>query len=377
MALLKNDITNYLQNLSINFKCVSHKADKSVELKCNKCSFIININWQNFKRKHNYQCKNCNKISNITQKFKNFNLGEIIKIYNEKGTGNRTRCFLDFRCLAGHLNNHVRWENLLRSEACPQCNNPIITWNEKEIMNLLSKNGFTLVSNLEENPKASSPIEIKDSDSYCYSTTPHRLNRSIKHGNLNPFQYTHFKAMNFKNWVKLNRPDYEILNDDDSLSTANQTSKINFKYLGDQLPIDINPSFKCSFNKFKQGQSHPYFKSRSNGETYISKILNDLQISYKHLFEIHFNNQKFYFDFAILDDKQLPLYFIEYHGKQHFEEVKHFGGATALNKQIKHDKLKKEYADLKKIKFIEIRKETLNRFQTILENEGIISTISN
>lgn len=230
-----------------------------------------------------------------------------------------------------------------------------------------------MIDELEEYPNSTTPIKIKNKNNYCYSTNPHLLNRSIKNGNLNPFHYKEFKALNFRNWVKLNRSDYEILNDDKFLSTAKQASKIKFKYIGDQLPIDENPSFECSFLKFKKGQSHPYFKGRSQGETYISKILNKLHISYKRQYEIQYNQQTFYFDFAIIDDKQQVTYFIEYHGKQHFEKVEFFGGTSALTKQILHDNLKREYADIKKIEFIEIKKETLDKFQIILENEGIVS----
>ena len=85
----------------------------------------------------------------------------------------------------------------------------------------------------------------------------------------------------------------------------------------------------------------------SKGEAAIIKVLDDMEIEYKHdrsyeLKDIH----SLKWDFIIQTDSR-PI-FIEYDGKQHFEPVR-FGGRSqekaeiAFQKQTAHDKLKDDY----------------------------------
>lgn len=374
MPLFKNNITDYLKKHEINFEYFSHLQDKTITFKCPACDVKFSIKWDSFKSKSNYNCENCKKIAD----FNNLNLGTLIKLYPLEGTDGRTRLHVDFNCFKlNHLNKKVRLENLLSRKCCPKCNYDIIIWNKNEIKNLISKNDFKLISKLEEPTNANTEIMICDKNNYYYITSPHQLNQNIKNNiTLNPFKKNKVKVENIKNWMKLNKPEYEILSDDNILLESKSNTKLRFRYKGDQFPIDVNHEFECAFSKFKSGQQHRLFKERSKGEQKIRKQLEHLGINFESQYPINYKNQNFKFDFAILNDKKQPLYFIEYHGKQHFEPVNHFGGAIAFQKQIIHDKLKKEYADWKKIKLIEIKKETLDKFQTILEDEGKISKIN-
>lgn len=88
------------------------------------------------------------------------------------------------------------------------------------------------------------------------------------------------------------------------------------------------------------------------GETYISKILSNEKIEYVP--------QKRFSDCR--DIKPLPFDFylpgyataIEYDGRQHFEVVECWGGASSLIRTQTHDKIKNDYCKAKGIKLIRI-----------------------
>lgn len=61
---------------------------------------------------------------------------------------------------------------------------------------------------------------------------------------------------------------------------------------------------------------------KSYGELIVSKILDENNIEYKKQYFVRINNEKRFFDFAILDDKQEVKYFIEFDGEQHYEDFK-------------------------------------------------------
>lgn len=371
MPLFKNDITDYLKRHEINFEYISHLQDKTITFECPICNIRFSNKWNSFKKKSNYNCENCKKITD----FNNLNLGTFIKLYSLEGTDGRTRPHIDFNCFKlNHLNEKVRLENLLSRKVCPKCNYEVITWTQNEIIKLIFYHEYKLIEELIPSTNANTKIIIQDKSNYCYITTPHQLNQNIKNNiHLSPFTPNKFKAENIKNWIKLNKPEYIILNDDTTLLKSKGNSKLRFKYIGDQIPLDRDPEFECMFSKFKSGQEHPYFSERSSGERSIKKSLEDLKINFQYQYPIYYKNQNFVFDFAILNAKKEPTYFIEYHGKQHFRPVDYFGGENAFIKQQKSDSLKKDYANSIKVKFIEIKKETLNEFHTILENEGIVT----
>lgn len=369
MPLLKNDITDYLRNNEIDLHYIDHLNDGTTRFECPNCKTITKIKWQNFKRKNNYSCNKCLVIERIKQEFNYLNLGILEKIYPLKGEDNKNRWHLDFICSKNkHVNKAIRHENLSNRKTCPQCNYDVIIWNKEEIQNLVNKNNFLLINTLETPTNANTKIIIKDKNNYLYETSPHLLNQNIKQNrSLDPFQQNSFKYLNIKNWIIINRPEYELLNDNFELLQVNSKSKIKLKYIGDQLPKNEYPIFECNLAKFKNGQEHPYFKRRSKGERTIRDILFKLEFNFKHQYSIQSNGQTFYFDFAILNDEEQVVCFIEYHGNQHFEQVEYFGGDNALKKQKKHDKLKKEYANSINIKLLIINQSTLGEFENIIK----------
>ena len=90
----------------------------------------------------------------------------------------------------------------------------------------------------------------------------------------------------------------------------------------------------------------------SKGEIEVSKLLKENKISFER--EFIFKECKYIkelpFDFYI---KELNTC-IEYHGKQHFESIKHFGGEERLKEQMIKDEIKRNFCKENGINLIEI-----------------------
>ncbi len=87
-----------------------------------------------------------------------------------------------------------------------------------------------------------------------------------------------------------------------------------------------NNSLGCGCQKCKQ----------SNGEKYLSQILDKLNIYYSREYILKPNPYRY--------DFYLPEYdvYIEYHGEQHYKSVDYFGGKKALKYNKRRDKIKIE-----------------------------------
>ena len=109
---------------------------------------------------------------------------------------------------------------------------------------------------------------------------------------------------------------------------------------------DYTTYSKCGMSKHIEAR-HTGRPCRLKGEAEIMKVLNRMEIEYKHDRSHELKDvQPLKWDF-IIKTKGDPI-FIEYDGRQHFEPVR-FGGMSqekakkALQKQKAHDKLKDDY----------------------------------
>lgn len=103
---------------------------------------------------------------------------------------------------------------------------------------------------------------------------------------------------------------------------------------------------------------------RSKGEQQIFHYLQNNKINFKEQYQIILeNNEKRYFDFAILNNDILGL--IEFDGEQHFKEVKHFG---KFEETQLHDKQKTCWAQANNIPLLRISYTNYKNIDRILEN---------
>lgn len=120
-------------------------------------------------------------------------------------------------------------------------------------------------------------------------------------------------------------------------------------------------------------------ETRSLGELCIRKQLQELNCSFKEQYSFQDclteNHRRIKFDFAILNDQNNAICLIEYNGKQHYEEVKFFGGAENLKRQKLRDNIKRDYCSKKGIPLIEIPYTILLKninIKKILEEQNIL-----
>lgn len=95
----------------------------------------------------------------------------------------------------------------------------------------------------------------------------------------------------------------------------------------------------------------------SKGEYLIGKYLQELNIKYQTQYffsDLRGKKLPLRFDFAILNDENSIVAFIEYQGQQHYKSVEYFGGNERLKMQQEYDTKKKEYCKQIKIPLIEI-----------------------
>ena len=84
--------------------------------------------------------------------------------------------------------------------------------------------------------------------------------------------------------------------------------------------------------------------TESSGEIKIRQILEKYKIKFKSQHRVkNEQNEVMVFDFAILDEKDNIIKYIEYNGKQHYEPVEIFGGDEAFERQKIRDTRKTEY----------------------------------
>ena len=104
---------------------------------------------------------------------------------------------------------------------------------------------------------------------------------------------------------------------------------------------------------------------KSHGEMFISKYLDNINISYiqEKTFDECKNERLLRFDFYLPEHNIC----IEYDGRQHFEPIDRFGGEEYLLKVMKNDSIKNEYCSKNNIELVRISYKEKN-IKKILEN---------
>lgn len=124
------------------------------------------------------------------------------------------------------------------------------------------------------------------------------------------------------------REDYEIISYKGTQKSATFKHKCGFVF--SQKPINFLKSKGCPKCN----------SSRSIGETIIERWLIQNNISYEY--EKHFKELgRLSYDFYLPNHNTL----IEYQGEQHYKPCNLFGGEEKFQTQLKHDLIKKEYAE--------------------------------
>ena len=115
-----------------------------------------------------------------------------------------------------------------------------------------------------------------------------------------------------------------------------------------------------------QGEGCPICMS-SKGEIIINNYLSDLNMCFEREKCIYFNNISMRADFYLeLNNRKI---IIEYHGKQHYISIEHFGGQIKFEQQQIRDTTLREYCSINNIQLLELKYN--------LSKEEIIKSINN
>ena len=110
----------------------------------------------------------------------------------------------------------------------------------------------------------------------------------------------------------------------------------------------------------------------SYGEIKIKEILNTRNINFIPQYRTTdlkgINNGYLSFDFAIINQNQQPICFIEFNGKQHYGPVAIFGGEEAFRTQQANDKIKEKYCIEKNITLLSIPYYEIDNIETLIIN---------
>lgn len=156
---------------------------------------------------------------------------------------------------------------------------------------------------------------------------------------------------------------------EDFIEKANKIHNNKYLYPGDYKNSLTNIKITCPIHGdfFQTPGNHLTGKGcnrckESSGEKSIDIFLKESNIPFKREFLI--KGYLYRYDFY------LPTYnlFIEYHGQQHYKEVKHWGGKKALKKSIRRDLIKVELAKRHGYNIVVIPYYHKDKIEDILKN---------
>ena len=295
--------------------------------------------------------------------------------YDYFGCEDRKACALIKCPNPDHPPYWIKWRYFVNGKRCEQCTTHAL-WDFDQVCENFLEYGYTVLEK--------SKLEYKDSKSYVYC--------SDNNGFIYKVQVSHFKKIvrrcqqnnkpiklccfskineycmdNVRRYLELYRPDYRIV----STKYIGMDGIYTFEYLGDELPIDVDPKFEAMLKEMVVNKRHPRL-SISEGELRI-----------KHYFEkrsINFVYQKAYEDCKDKDPMPFDFYvvkcdtLIEYQGRHHYEAIEKWGGQAKLEYTQQHDRMKAEYCKQKGIKLIVIPYWEYKSIEKILDEELKLNT---
>ena len=113
------------------------------------------------------------------------------------------------------------------------------------------------------------------------------------------------------------------------------------------------------------------FCNMPRGELVIYNIFKNSKIKFKrqYTFDNCKNINKLRFDFGVFDNNKNILFMVEFHGKQHYEPIKYFGGEEKFKIQQKLDNIKEQYCKDNDIPLLIIPYWNFNNIEEILNKE--------
>ena len=279
-------------------------------------------------------CPYCaNNKNKIPEEYYNECKGKGLDLPIEDYVNSRTK--IKHKCSKGHIYNQIP-NNHLNGQGCPICTGIIKKNNNLYYYNECKEKGLDLP--IEDYVNATTKIKHKCSIGHIYEQTP---NSHLRGRGCPVCKGSFMKtSKEYYNECKNKGLDLPIEN------YINANTKIKHKCITcgnyyTQTPSNHLQNYGCPIC------------NESHGERYIRNYLDKHNIKYISQKKFHDLKDKTYlsYDFYLPDYKIL----IEYQGIQHYESIKFNGkNKSDLEKQQKHDILKREYAKDKGYKLLEL-----------------------
>lgn len=319
--------------------------NSKTELKCPKCKEI--------------ELEDKFNINSIKLKIEKIAKGYIIKDF--KKVGNYKKILVS---CGKHEFKWVDYYAFLKGHRCQECHleskNSI--YKHKDRVKVFKDHGYNIIKIHDKH------FTLIDEEGYKYRV----LKNCISSTNFNFQKFGHRNPHTIENinvWIKINRPDYELV----SKKYKKASEKMTFKYLGDffDKPEELR-CFKMSWNSFMGMNRNPHLNI-PYGEEIVYKYFreNNISFDYQKWFSDCRNpktNYVLYFDFITKDKNGNYNYNIEVDGLQHDNIIDYWGGEEGfLDRQYK-DSLKNEYMKSIGVQVIRIKKKDFKRAKNILDN---------
>lgn len=354
-----DSITDRLNSLNLDIRCISYTNSKNFVLKCNNCNHIWKSRMSNYKR----GCPMCNKHPNIldidgANRFLNMiGINKIVCIYYPGSKTKKSK----FKCKkCGFIFNQKLYFYKSKNnddKLCPCCERAINNYCTTDDVNFILeyRNINIRCTNFSSFKGESTFICLNCGNYFNYNLssilkkgskfTPKCCNDRILWDNIDMVN----------RWLSINRPDlscihYSGTTHSDSIFICNICGRV----------------FKKSFNKIKVSNSGCTYCIKSKGEVKIERCLIENNIKYIAQYKPKGCVYKGQLSF----DFYLPEYnlCIEYQGEQHEHPVDFFGGEYEFEKVKNRDVCKKKYCTDNFIKILEIWYYDYNNIENIISD---------
>jgi len=137
---------------------------------------------------------------------------------------------------------------------------------------------------------------------------------------------------------------------------SNGEFKVIGEYINNNTPVKLKHlicghEWEPQPGNFLNRKRCPRCESYSRAEKIIEEYLININVNHKSQYKFKDCKNIFPlpFDNAIFNDNNNIILLIEYQGEQHYKPVKHFGGETKFKKQVRNDKIKKQFCKINNI----------------------------
>jgi hypothetical protein len=257
-SLSFDEVKNYIEVKSesgcklINTEYKNNSS--KLEIQC-KCGEIFFTSFAKFKDRNKRQCNKCSGIVNwnyeLVKKYIEIDSNSDCKLLSSEYLNNKTKLKIKCRCRNEYIVDFTSFKDK-KQQHCKQCSN-ITDWDLEKIREYSSNNGYILISDTYKN--ILTQIIIKDNNGYLYTVLFADFVRGYpptRFGKSNKFTYN-----NINLWLSINKKTIQLV----SSEYINAREKMLWKCTKN----NCNEIFEMSWDCIQRGTGCPYCSGHKVG----------------------------------------------------------------------------------------------------------------